>query len=168
METLRNLSFKNKVLFSTTLIVVLLGIAVFFVVRWVLLPSLTSELKKRGVAIAQSIAGRSRGSILVEDKPMLTSLIFDEKHLEERRLFISYIFILDNNQVVLAHTFIGEFPSWIVKANLLLPDQLRSVKPVIIPEGQIYDIAVPVKEGIYQIGDRSCGFKQSRYRPAYR
>ncbi|MDW7774447.1 MAG: ATP-binding protein [Desulfobulbaceae bacterium] len=161
MKILRNLSFKNKVLFSTTLIVVLSGIAVFFVVRWVLLPSLTSELKRRGVAIAQSIAGQSRGYILVQDKPMLTSLIFDEKHLEERKVFISYIFILDSNLEVLAHTFIGEFPSWIVEANLPLPDQVRSVKPVKIPEGQIYDIAVPVKEGIYQIGTVRVGLNKA-------
>lgn len=161
METLRNLSFKNKVLFSTTLIVVLLGIAVVIVVRWVLLPSLTSELQRRGVAIAQSIAGQSRDYILVEDKPMLTSLIFDEKQLEERRLLISYIFILDSSQEVLAHTFIGEFSSWIVGANLLLPDQVLSVKPIKIPEGHIYDIAVTVKEGIYQIGTVRVGLNKA-------
>jgi len=161
MDTLRNLSFKNKVLFSTTLIVVLLGIAVVFVVQWVLLPSLTSELKNRGVAIAQSIAGQSRGYVLVQDKPILTSLIFDEKQLEERRLFISYILVLDDNQEVLAHTFIGEFPSWIVQANLLLPDQVRSIKSVTIPEGHVYDIAVPVKEGIYQIGTVRVGLNKA-------
>lgn len=161
MQALRNLSFKNKVLFSTTLIAVLVGIAVFFVVRLVLLPSLTSELKRRGVAIAQSIAEQSRGYILVQDKPMLTSLIFDARQLEGRRQFISYILILDNNRQVLAHTFIGEFPSWIVKANSLLPDQAQSIKPVKIPEGKIYDIAVPVQEGIYQIGTVRVGLDKA-------
>jgi PAS domain S-box-containing protein len=161
IQALRNLSFKNKVLFSTTLIVVLIGIAVFFVVRWVLLPSLTSELKRRGVAIAQSIASQSRGFILVQDKPMLTSLIFDARQLEERQLFLSYIIILDDSQEVLAHTFIGEFPRWIAEANVLPPDQARSIKTVKIPEGQIYDIAVPVKEGIYQIGTVRVGLNKA-------
>lgn len=161
MQTLRNLSFKNKVLFSTTLIVVLVGIAFFFVVRWVLLPSLTLELKKRGVAIAQSIAGQSRSHILVRDTPMLTSLIFDARQLEERKNLISYIVILDADQQVLAHTFIGEFPPWLVEANALLPDQARSIQSVKIPEGQIYDIAVPVKEGIYQIGTVRVGLNKA-------
>ncbi|NVM21731.1 MAG: PAS domain S-box protein [Desulfobacterales bacterium] len=161
MEMLRRPSFKNKVLFSTLLIVLLLGIAVAIVVRWVLLPSLTSELKARGVGIAQSIAGLSRGYILTEDRPMLVSLIFDEKQLEERRLFVSYILVLDRNQKVLAHTFVGEFPSSIVGANKVLPDQIRSIKPVKIPEGHVYDIAVPVKEGIYQIGTIRVGLDKA-------
>lgn len=161
MEMLRRLSFKNKVLFSTLVIVVLLGIAVAIVVRWVLLPSLTSELKTRGVAIARSIAGLSRGYILTENIPILISLIFDEKQLEERRLFVSYVLVLDRNQKVLAHTFIGEFPSSIVGANKVLPDQIRSIRPVKMPEGYVYDIAVPVKEGIYQIGTIRVGLNKA-------
>jgi PAS domain S-box-containing protein len=152
MEALRNLSFKNKILFSTTLIVVLLAIAVVIVVRWVLLPSLTSELQRRGVAIAQGIASLSTSYILEENKPMLTGLIFDERQLEERRLIISYIIVIDTNQEVLAHTFIGEFPSGIVEANSISPDQTRSIKSITIPEGHVYDIAVPVIEGLYQVG----------------
>jgi histidine kinase len=160
MKIRRGLSFRNKVLFSTLLIVVLLGIAVAIVVRWVLVPSLISELNTRGVAIARSIAGLSRGYILTGNKPMLTSLIFDEKQLEERRRFVSYILVLDRNEKVLAHTFIGEFPSAIVEANKILPNQIRSIKPVKIPEGHVYDIAVPVKEGIYQIGTIRVGFNK--------
>jgi PAS domain S-box-containing protein len=155
------LNFKNKVLFSTLLIVVLLGMAVAIVVRWVLLPSLTSELQARGTAIAHSIAGLSRGYILTRDKPMLSSLIFDEKQLEQRKRFVSYIFILDKDQKILAHTFIGEFPPWIVGANKVLRDQTGSIKSVKIPEGHIYDIAVPVKEGIYQIGTIRLGLSKA-------
>jgi len=161
MEIFRKLSFNNKVLFSTSLIVALLAIAVVIVVQWVLIPSLTSELKRRGVAIAQSIASLSTGHILEENKPVLTGLIFDEKHLEERRLIVSYILILDINQELLAHTFIGEFPSWIVDANLILPDQERSVKFIEFPEGHVYDIAVPVKEGIYKIGTVRVGVNKA-------
>ena len=160
MKIRRGLSFRNKVLFSTLLIVVLLGIAVAIVVQWVLVPGLISELNTRGVAIARSIAGLSRGYILTGDEPMLTSLIFDEKQLEERRRFVSYILVLDRNEKVLAHTFIGEFPSAIVEANKVLPDQIRSIKPVKIPEGHVYDIAVPVKEGIYQIGTIRVGLNK--------
>ncbi len=161
MEILRRLSFKNKVFFSTILIVVLLAAAVAIVVRWVLLPSLTSELKTRGAAIAQSIAGLSRGHILTGDTPKLISLIFDEKQLEQRRHFLSYIFIVDKDQKMLAHTFVGEFPPSIVGANKVLPDQIRSIKPVRIPEGHVYDVAVPVKEGIYQIGTIRVGLNKA-------
>jgi PAS domain S-box-containing protein len=161
MEALRNLSFKNKVLFSTTLIIILLALAVIIVIRLVLLPSLTSELTRRGVAIAQSIASLSTGYILEENKPMLTGLIFDEKQLEERRIIISYIIVLDNNQEVLAHTFIGEFPLWIVEANSISQDQARNIKSVTLPEGHIYDIAVPVIEGLYQVGTVRVGVNKA-------
>jgi len=161
MDILRKLSFNNKVLFSTTLIVVLLAIAVLVVVQWVLLPSLTSELKRRGVAIAQSIASLSTGYILVGDKPALTGLIFDEKQLEERRPIVSYILVLDIHQEVLAHTFIGVFPQGIVEANIVTPNQERSIRPIEIPEGHIYDIAVPVKEGIYKIGTVRVGVNKA-------
>jgi PAS domain S-box-containing protein len=161
MEALRNLSFKNKILFSTSLIIVLLAIAVIIVIRLVLLPSLTSELTRRGVAIAQSIASLSTSYILEENRPMLTGLIFDEKQLEERRLTISYIIVLDNNKEVMAHTFIHEFPSWIVEANSIPPDQERSITSVTMPEGYVYDIAVPVKEGLYQVGTVRVGVNKA-------
>jgi len=161
METLRKLSFQNKVLFSTTFIVVLLAIAVVIVIRWVLLPSMTSELTRRGVAVAQSIARLSTAYILIGNKPMLTGLIFDEMQLEERRLIISYIVILDNNQELLAHTFIGEFPSWVMQANSIGPDQIRSIKSVKTPEGYIYDIAVPAKEGFYRVGTVRVGVNKA-------
>jgi len=161
MGILQRLSFKNKILFSTLLVVVLLGIAAAAVVHWVLLPSLTTELKARGAGIAHSIAGLSRGYILTRDKAMLTSMIFDEKQLEQRRRFVSYVFVLDKDQEVLAHTFIGEFPGWILGTNKLLPNQTTSIRPVRLPEGRIFDIAVPVREGFYQIGTVRVGLNKA-------
>jgi PAS domain S-box-containing protein len=161
MGILQRLSFKNKILFSTLLIVVLLAMAVAAVVRWVLLPSLTTGLKARGAGIAQSIAGLSRGAILTGDRAMLTSMIFDEKQLEQRRDFVSYILILDKDQEVLAHTFIGELPDSILGANKPLPDQTRSIQSIRLPEERVFDIAVPVREGFYQIGTVRVGLNKA-------
>ncbi|MEJ2639007.1 MAG: PAS domain-containing sensor histidine kinase, partial [Desulfosarcinaceae bacterium] len=74
---IKNTSLKNKIFLATTAVILLISILIGLFTRWVLISSLSSELKLRGLGIATSIAESSRGAILTEDRPQLTSLIFD-------------------------------------------------------------------------------------------
>ena len=83
--TLKNLSLKNKIFLATTAVILLISVVIALFTRWVLISSLTSELKRRGLGIANSIAESGRGHILTADIPELTSLLFDAR-LHERRM----------------------------------------------------------------------------------
>ncbi len=56
MERFRTLSFKNKILFLTIAVILLLSFSILVATRFILIPALTDELKRRGIAIAQSLA----------------------------------------------------------------------------------------------------------------
>lgn len=150
-ERLQSTSLKNKIFFSTTVVILLISLLIALFTRWVLISSLTSELKQRGMGIARSIAESSRGFILTADVPRLTSLLF-EARLGERKFLINYVFVLDKDAQILAHTFTRPFPAELYRANSLGEDQTGRIKLLRHGDTVVYDIAVPVQEGIYQIG----------------
>ena len=111
MERFRTLSFKNKILFLTIAVILLLSFSILVATRFILIPALTDELKRRGIAIAQSLADLGKSHILHEDTTNLTGLVFDTALLGERRQLVAYIFISDTASKVLAHSFITDFPA---------------------------------------------------------
>jgi histidine kinase len=146
---------------STLAVILLLAIGVFILSRWMLVPSLTTELKGRGLGIAQAVADSSRGFILTENIPELVSLIFDAAQLPERRPLISYIFILDAHHNVLSHTYISPFPEKLRQANRIDEAQLHSIKLIEIRGDSAYDVAVPVIAGINRIGTVHVGLSKA-------
>jgi PAS domain S-box-containing protein len=160
MERFKNLSLKNKIFLSTLAVILLISVLIALLARWVLVSSLTFELKRRGMGIAQSIAESSRSYILTEDTAGLTSLAFDSL-LGERKPLIVYIFILDKQNNVLSHTFTHAFPEGLQLANRVQPDQTQSIRLLRIGGHSVHDIAVPVKEGIYQIGTVHVGLNKT-------
>jgi PAS domain S-box-containing protein len=159
MEGFKNISLKNKMFFSTLAVLLLISVVIASFSRWVLISSLTSELKRRGMGIAQSIAESSRSYILTENIPELTSLLFDAR-LGERKQLIVYLFILDKKEQVLSHTFTDTFPEKLHMANKIPPEQPHSIKLLRTGEPSVYDIAVPVKEGIYELGTVHVGLNK--------
>lgn len=151
MDRLRKLSLKNKIFFSTTAVILLISVLIALFTRWVLISSLNSELQRRGLGIAQSIAESCRGFILTENIPELTSLAFDAR-LGERRQLVLYVFILNKQNKVLCHTFTDTFPRDLADANALLPEANSSIRLLRLENLSVYDVAVPVIEGIYRIG----------------
>lgn len=160
MKRFRDLGLKSKIFFSILAVILFISVAIAFLARWILVSSLTSELQHRGMAIAQSIADRASGYILDKNQPQLVSLAFDTAQLGERRQLIAYIFITDADNEVLAHTFTQPFPPDLKRANLLTQDMPESFAHLSVFDKPAYDIAVPVKEGIYQIGTVHVGLNK--------
>ena len=151
LDRIRNTSLSNKIFFSTTAVILLISVLIALFTRWILISSLTSELKQRGLGIAYSIAEASRSHILTADAPKLTSLMF-ESRLGDRRQLVSYVFVEDKNKEILAHTFVQPFPQILKGANPITEEQSQNIALIRMEGTAIYDIGVPVKEGIYQIG----------------
>jgi len=147
-----SLSLKNKIFLSILGVVLGISVAIAFLARYILVSSLTSELELRGSAIAHSVAERGGSYVLDKNFPLLLSLIFDEARLHERKNLIAYIFVTDQDGLVLAHTMTRPFPAELRQANVLPPGVSRSVRLVGVDHDSIYDIAVPMNEGLYRIG----------------
>ena len=152
-------SLKNKIFFSSLAVLFLLSFIIALFTRWILFTSLTSELKLRGKGIAGSIAESCRGYILTENIPELTSLLFNER-LGERKYLIAYIFVLGKDNSILAHTFIDKFPSEIMNANCFDKNGVHPSILINVRGEEVFDIAAPVEEGIYQIGSVHIGLKK--------
>ena len=156
IDSIRNSSLKNKIFVSTTAVILLISVLIAVFVRWVLITTLTSELKQRGLGIAYSIAESSRGFILTKNIPQLTSLVFNAR-LGARRELVGYVFISGKQGQVLAHTYISQFPADLDQANPIAPEDDQNIKLLNNIGDAVYDIAVAVNEGIYRIGSVHVG-----------
>lgn len=158
---LNKVSLKNKIFFSIMGVLLVISLAIATLARWIIVSSLISELELRGAAIARTIAERGGGFILDKNYPMLLSLIFDESQLTERKHLISYIFVVDHEDTVLSHTFTRPFPEDLRFVNPVPPEQNKSVLLLNVFDEAAYDIAIPVKEGIYRIGTVHVGLNKN-------
>ena len=156
IERFERASLKNKIFIATTLVILLLSLLVALFTRWLLISSLTDELKQRGIGIANSIAESSRTHILTHNIAALTSLLFDAR-LGERRSLIGYVFVQDKDGHLLAHTFTHPFPEELTAANRLIGDASESVHLLHTGGLDIYDAAVSIREGIYPVGSVHVG-----------
>jgi len=159
INSVKNTTLKNKIFFSTTAVILLISVLIALFTRWVLISSLTSELKERGLGIGHSIAESSRSYILTEDIPQLISLIFDAR-LGVRKNLMSYAYITDKQDRILAHTFITDFPRELIDVNSIEPEKTYDVELLKVNGKIVYDVAVPVTEGIYRIGSIHVGLKK--------
>ncbi|WP_419660186.1 ATP-binding protein [Desulfosarcina variabilis] len=151
IDSIKNRSLKNKIFFSVTVVILLISVLIALFTRWILISTLTSELKLRGLGIGYSIAESCRSDLLTEDIPQLTSLIFDAR-LGARRELVGYVFIIDKQDRILAHTFIRDFPAQIATANRIDPEKDHRIQLMTMDNDKVYDVAVAVNEGIYRIG----------------
>lgn len=154
-------SLKNKIFFSILAVMLICSSAIAFLARWILVSSLISELELRGIAIARTIAERGSGFILEKNYTLLLSLIFDEMQLQERKHLVAYVFVVDRENNVLSHTFTRPFPDELRLVNTVPPDQSKSVQLLTVFDRAAYDIAIPIKEGIYRIGTVHVGLQKS-------
>ncbi|MDX9785384.1 MAG: ATP-binding protein [Desulfobacterales bacterium] len=160
MDLFRQISLKNKIFFSTLAVILLLSIVIALLARWSLVSSLTDGLKQQGLGIAYAVAENCRRHILTENIPELTSLMFDARQGEES-LLIAYVFVVDKENRVLAHSMVTALPNQLPAANPIAAESFYSIKALKIHAATVYDIAVPVKEGIYRIGTVHVGLQKS-------
>ncbi|WP_300160054.1 ATP-binding protein [Solidesulfovibrio sp.] len=157
----RRVSLKLKMFGGAMAVVLLVSAVIALLARWILVTSLNRELEQRGVAIGQSLSERASGFILDKDRANLVSLVFDAAQLGERRILVSYIFIVDTEGRVLANTFIRPFPKDLLRVNPVPDGAESSIRLVDFEGGQAIDIAVPVREGIYTLGAVHVGLSKS-------
>ena len=160
MTLLRRLSHKNKIFFSSVVVILLVSVGIALVARWVLLSSLITRLEQRGVGIAQSVAEKSKVHVLDQNRDALTGLLFDSSRVGNRESMISYMFVLDQDGKVLAHTFAGGFPEALLQVKRIDSGQVHGIERVFFGKEFAYDIALPLKEGTSRIGGLHVGLRK--------
>ncbi len=151
-----NASLKNKIFISCLGFILLLSIIIALFTRWLLISSLTDELKKRGVGISQSIADASRGYILTKNRAELTAIAFDAKQ-GNRKDIVLYLMIRDEKGLILAHTFTSMLPENLLLENRTKDGNPSDIKQVDFLSSTAFHVSVPIKEGIYTIGSVHVG-----------
>jgi two-component system NtrC family sensor kinase len=114
-----------------------------------------NQLEKHGISIARGIAERAVEPILYDDLSALNNLLIQTITANTD---IKYIFILDNNKRLLAHTFTDYIPSRIIEINKLEIGEDRKI--VVLNDSSdkrevIRDIAIPIlgnQAGTVRIG----------------
>jgi PAS domain S-box-containing protein len=153
---IKNASLKNKIFFSVTAVILLISVLIALFTRWILISTLTSELKLRGLGIGYSVAESCKSDILTNNIPRLTSQVFDAR-LGGRRELVGYVLILDKQDRILAHTFTSDIPEQIAAANPIDPESDFRIQLLYAGKDPVYDVAVAVNEGIYRIGSVRVG-----------
>ena len=152
MILLRRLSHKNKIFFSSVIVILLVSVGIALVARWVLVSSLITRLEQRGVGIAQSVAEKSKGFVVDGNRTALTRLLFDSSRGGDLKSLISYMFVLDRHGKVLSHTFAHGFPPALAGINRVGPGKTHGIERVSFGKESAYDIAFPLEEGHTRIG----------------
>jgi signal transduction histidine kinase len=128
---------------ALTLLLVIAGIMLVYI-HTSLQTSLSQEMQKRGVAIANSFARMATNPSLTENLIQLQLLAVEFKNGEED---IEYVFTVDRHGSVVAHTFRGGFPAQLAAVNPLRNGESHRIRLISTEHGDIYDIAVPMLKG---------------------
>ncbi|RLB87062.1 MAG: PAS domain-containing sensor histidine kinase, partial [Deltaproteobacteria bacterium] len=152
-------TLKNKIFISCLGFTLIVSVLIALFTRALLISSLTNELKKRGVGIAQSIADSSRVFILTKNRAELTALAYDAR-LGNRKDMVRYLLISDKAGLVLGHTFTTGFPDNFKKQIERGAHDVQSITPMQVDNHSVFHVSVPVKEGIYTIGSVQVGLDQ--------
>lgn len=141
---LSKFSIDRKLLLSFLLVVILVALFNIIAIHYTLNSRFKRELKLRGVFVARGTAARIQEPLLMNDYLHLYEHIEEEKRLADD---ITYIFVINAEKKLIAHTFVKEFPKELMEHNKLASGQEFNIELFDVSEKgdeYIYDIAVPI------------------------
>ncbi len=150
-------SVRTKFLGIILTLTILLGLSVTWQVRAVMNRTLIEELQERGRSIISDLAARSVDPILLNDTFALYELLAEtvSNHPD-----VVYVFVLDPQGQVLAHTFEGGFPTALLSLNPTDSDDNSHHLRYVSEQKYIHDFASPIFEG--QAGTVHLGLTETR------
>jgi adenylate cyclase len=120
--------------------------------------TLTAEMTKRGLTIAENLSAGAKSSLLASDELTLTVLVKDAMKDPD----VAYVAIADENGTVLAHSDVGEIGKPITRPAGL--EQLGSAPLVRTyqtkPKGEVIDFAMPLVFSDTPVGALYLGFSK--------
>lgn len=140
----------NHISVRTKIVLILLGVTLFFGLSMILFAEtviyqkLFTKIQNRGAFMAKSTAADCITPILTERffeiEMMFKDMISSEKD-------IVYVFVMNKDRRILAHTFTRGFPEELRTAHEVNHLQQYSVKKLTTDKGPVLDIGVPLLRG---------------------
>jgi len=160
-KKLKHVRVPYKILGLVVGIVILLSGMMVWQMGNILTNNLRDQLDKRAVSIGSDVAARATNELLINNAYAVYALLQDTLKNNEDVL---YMFIVDPQGNVLAHTFGEAFPKELLKANTVAgPDQYHLA--VFRTEvGVVRDVAVPIlngKLGVARVGMDENGLQKA-------
>jgi histidine kinase len=151
-EKLEGLSLRNKIFFLTLAVTLLPSVGIAFLTSRVIVSNLISKFEQRALGIARTIEENSRRHILTQNTSELTGVLQRTAPLTLGEPFISYIYIVDKEDRILARISHDAFPKKPPKTNRIPSGKPYTIIKLQMGEDSLHDMAVPVKEGAQQVG----------------
>jgi adenylate cyclase len=152
------LSLKVKLsLVITALVVLTVSLVSAFLIRQQQ-QTLTAEMTKRGLTIAENLSAAAKSSLLASDELTLNVLVGDAMKDPD----VAYVAIVDENGTVLAHSDVGEIGKPIARPPGL---EKLGAEPLIRtyatkPRGEVIDFAMPLDFSDTPVGALYLGFSK--------
>lgn len=142
---MRPVSLKIKYIGGICALILFVSLTLLLYMRMEFDKRLEKELHKRGVSLARDLAGDAIKPLITENSVGLQLLLNDEKKNEED---VRYIYIINNQQQIISHTFGRSFPNDLLKLDR--PD-MDNQKPLIqelqSDQESLIDVCVPIQRG---------------------
>jgi diguanylate cyclase (GGDEF)-like protein len=150
------LTYKTILIF--VLLIVLVSAANTYSTLYLLKNLQTERLKTAEVLFARSLSNRLYRAVIEEKINKITDVLFEEKNLREEK--IEYIIVVDKKGYLLAHTYLNNMPKKLLKINNTFPKEKQyRLEKIEDKKLSVYNIAVPVMEGIKQVGTIHIGIR---------
>lgn len=145
-------SIQMSVLLGTVAVIVVTGLMMILLVKFMLPGKLLGILEEKTIAQARLVASEIANPLLTEQFFDLRIRLNDLKRSDDS---IAYVFVIDAHDKVVAHTFESGFPSELRTANKMASGAKQSVKQLTTGSEHYLDVALPVLNG--GIGDLHIG-----------
>ncbi len=127
--------------------VALFGTLNLYFINYAVYDLFEKEITQHGRITATSIAERSIVPIAYDDLATLDRIVSDQKKIDPT---IAYIFIIDNNENLIAHTFEQNVPSDLLSVNKTRKSDsvyMVKIQPKKNHDSMIRDMAFPIMQG---------------------
>ena len=163
MRFLTRLPFRRQIILGITAVVVVFGILSALLVSRMATNAMLEEIRRRGLSVGLSLAGRIADPMLALDFLRLKNMV-DE--VIESSDDIIYAFVQEKNGQILSHTFKVGFPVQLRDANQVPLGAKQHIQLLDIGDGDIdseervYDFAIPVTISQERLGTVRVGLSQ--------
>jgi signal transduction histidine kinase len=140
------------------LVIAILVIASIFSTSFALRRLQEQRLRTSEVVFMKSFCERIFRKVVEQDTSQLTDQLFEEQKQREEK--VMYMLIFDKDGYLLSHTFVDTMPKYLLKLNNKFGDNEEyRIEKLRRDDLFVYDIAVPIREGIEQVGTFHLGIK---------
>lgn len=134
-----------KFTIAITTIVTIFGSINLYFINFAVYDLFEKEINRHGITITKSVAERSVDDILYDDLSSLNKLVADKKRIDSN---IAYIFIVDENNHILAHSFNDIVPLSLL--SLKTNKDKETIQRVVdkrSAKNSIRDFSIPILQG---------------------